>query len=140
MVALVPFLGGCGPAPITDSDAMHFHAAIDASNAGTRLTNRYVSAGTTPTAAERGEVLHHTRVALEHTRQVRDAALAAMHDDMRVMFRSRFERGLELIVRGIEGRRPDLMAEGHRHLDAWADWIESEGASIRFPPRPVTAP
>jgi hypothetical protein len=127
----------CAGDTVSESDARNFHLAIEASNAGTRLTNRYVTEGTTPSPEQRNLVLRHTRIALEHTRLVRDRALASMHDDMPVMFRNRFERGLELVAEGIENRRPGLMAEGHRHIEAWADWVESNAAEIRFPPKPA---
>ncbi len=130
-------LSACTPGGVPAADALNFHLAIEASNAGTRLTNRFTTSGAVPTPEERALVLRHTRIAIEHSRLVRDRSLAAMHDDMPVMFRNRFERGLELVATGIESRRPDLMAEGHRHIEAWADWVESNAASIDFPPKPV---
>jgi len=128
---------GCGREHDAGPDALHFHSAIQASNDATRLTNRFTTSGRVPSQEERDGILHLTRIALEHADLVRDIGLARMHDDMPRVFRDRFVRGLRAVASGLETRNPTLMAEGHMHLDKWADWLESHAHEIRFPPRPM---
>jgi len=130
-------LVGCERDRDVNPDALHFHSAIEASNDATRLTNRFTTSGWVPSQEERDSILHLTRVALEHADLVRDIGLARMHDDMPRVFRDRFVRGLRAVASGLETRNPTLMAEGHMHLEKWADWLESHAHEIRFPPRPT---
>ncbi len=131
---------GCEREHDLNPDALHFHLAIEASNDATRLTNRFTTSGQVPNQEERDAILRLTRIALEHADMVRDIGLARMHDDMPRIFRDRFVRGLRSVASGLEARDPQLMAEGHLHLDKWADWLESHAHEIRFPSRPTALP
>lgn len=133
----VGLLAACENPGEAASDAANFYLAIEASNEAVRLTNRFTTTGETPSQAERDEILRHTRVALEHAAMIRNRGLARMHDDMPRMFRERFEHGLRTVAQGLAERSPQLMGQGHEHLDRWADWLESNAHEIRFPPRPA---
>jgi hypothetical protein len=131
-------LSGCQDPAERAADAANFHLAIDASNEATRITNRFTTTGTVPTEADRAAIRLQTNLALEHAIMVRDRSLAHMHDDMPRVFHDRFVRGLRTVSRGLDERSPELMADGHEHLEKWADWLEAHAHEIRFPPPPAS--
>lgn len=139
MVLLLPVFGGCADPAVEAASAANFYLAIDASNAANRLTNEVTSTGRVATREEREAIRLQTAVALEHADLVDNRTLARMHDDMPRIFRDAFVRGLRIILQGLDEENPQLLAEGHRHVDRWAEWLESNVHEIEFPPRPATA-
>jgi hypothetical protein len=132
-------LAGCSDPAVEAASATNFHLAIDASNAANRLTNEVTSSGLVPTREERDTIRLHTAIALEHAELVTDRTLDRMHDDMPRIYRDAFVRGLRTVLQGLIDEDPRLLAEGHRHIDRWADWLEANAHEIQFPPRPATA-
>lgn len=132
-------LAGCSDPGTEAASAANFHLAIDASNAANRLTNEVTSSGRVPTREERDTIRLHTAIALEHAELVDHRMLARMHDDMPRIYRDAFVRGLGTVLQGLHEEDPRLLAEGHRHIDRWADWLEANAHEIEFPPRPTTA-
>lgn len=132
-------LVGCSDPGAEAASAANFHLAIDASNAANRLTNEVARTGRVATREERDAIRLHTAIALEHAELVDDRMLARMHDDMPRIYRDAFVRGLRTVLLGLSDEDPRLMAEGHRHIERWADWLEANAHEIEFPPRPATA-
>lgn len=130
---------GCGREPsFTDAevaDASAFYRAVDASNAATRLTNRYTTTGAVPSEDDLDAIRVHVRLALEAVRATRDGILDRMHPELKDMYRTEFEGGLALVDRALSDRDARMLADGYWRVERWLDWLEANADEIRFPPR-----
>lgn len=137
-------LASCSPGSNWSAEerknANHFFQSLNASAAATKLTNREPPPGQiVMLGAEK--ILAHHKTALREARLVSDGVLDKAHPALRQHFRTEYEKGLELVIQGMElgmssGPSQEsvrLSYEGALLLNRWVDWLNAHNKEIRIP-------
>jgi hypothetical protein len=112
-------------------NARHFFRASEASQRATRVSN--ASGGGVMSEQDAAALLRDRKEALTEARLVRDDVLEKACPGLSSMFRTKFERGLELQLRNLEFSDIQAEIQGASLQNEWVDWINERSSEVRFP-------
>ena len=136
-VGLILMSVACGGNPTWTEEEIanseHYHASAAAYQRTVRISNQ--GGPGVMSTAEVNQIRELLRTALQEARLVRDDVLEKALRGMSLPFRQKYQRGLELQLRNMEGGSATAEVAGSALIDEWIDWINPRRSEARFPRR-----
>jgi hypothetical protein len=139
LVIVVLLVGGCGESSAFTQDEKknirHFELSLEHGEKATKETNR--ADINIKSIEERGShilaILKHKKNALSEAKLVRDELLDKLNPELRVNFRDKYQRSLELFLEAFESGDSSKSIKSSLLHDAWVDWINENIDAILIP-------
>jgi hypothetical protein len=146
LTALILILtGACSRGPVWSPDEMensqHFFQSLEANQRAVELSRK-----SDPDVPQFGidKINRYQKSALSEARLVRDSVLDKAHPELKVHFRSEYQKGLELILNSYEiasspksgppsSGQIELQVSGVTLLKQWTVWLNAHDREIRIP-------
>tara|TARA_Y100001934_G_C11805913_1_gene519285 strand:- start:69 stop:515 length:447 start_codon:yes stop_codon:yes gene_type:complete len=137
-VIALPLIYGCGAkqANWTDDEKaniQHFTNALEQRANATKIINSPTPESSVDRANQLTRIMELKKRSIEEAKLVDDILLDRIHPELRMNFRGKFQKSLQLFLDAAESSDNKKSIESSLLHDEWVDWINANNESIKIP-------